>query len=44
MSIIQNLKDYFKKKETNLDTGSAPAGVCPNCYGKQEWTASIIYL
>ncbi len=37
MSIIQNLKDYFKKKENNQETGSAPEGVCPNCWGKQEW-------
>jgi Zn-finger nucleic acid-binding protein len=37
MNIIQHLKDYFKKKEANIETGPAPVGVCPNCYGKQEW-------
>lgn len=36
MSIVSNLKDYFKKKETNKDL-KAPKGVCPNCWGKQEW-------
>ena len=37
MNIIQNLKDYFKKKENNDNAGTAPKGVCPNCFGKQEW-------
>ena len=37
MSITQNLKDYFKKKENQEETGAAPEGVCPNCFGKQEW-------
>lgn len=37
MNILQNLKDYFNKKENNQETESAPEGVCPNCWGKQEW-------
>ncbi len=37
MNILQNLKDYFKKKENDQETGLAPEGVCPNCWGKQEW-------
>ncbi len=37
MNILQNLKDYFKKKENNQKTGLAPEGVCPNCWGKEEW-------
>ena len=37
MDLIQNIKDYFKKKDNNQDAGLSPAGVCPNCYGKQEW-------
>ncbi len=37
MNILQNLKDYFKKKENNQETGPAPESVCPNCWGKQEW-------
>ena len=37
MNLIQNLKSYFKKKENKKETGAAPEGVCPNCWGKQEW-------
>ncbi|WP_452222208.1 hypothetical protein [Lacinutrix salivirga] len=37
MSLIQNIKTYFIKKSNNEPTGKAPEGVCPNCWGKQEW-------
>ncbi len=37
MSLIENLKSYFKKKENSQGKGLAPEGVCPNCWGKQEW-------
>lgn len=37
MSLIENLKSYFKKKENSQGTELAPEGVCPNCWGKQEW-------
>jgi len=37
MSIITNLKNYFKSKLEGKDTLDAPEGVCPNCWGKQEW-------
>jgi len=37
MSIIENLKSYFRKKQNQEETTSAPEGVCPNCWGKQEW-------
>lgn len=37
MSLIQNLKSYFKKKENQEESGLAPEGICPNCWGKQEW-------
>lgn len=37
MSLLQNLKSYFKKKENQEEGGLAPEGVCPNCWGKQEW-------
>ncbi|MFK7811718.1 MAG: hypothetical protein AB8B59_04435 [Maribacter sp.] len=37
MSLLQNLTDYFKKKQDHQETGSTPEGVCPNCWGKQEW-------
>jgi len=31
MSILENLKTYFKAKAENLDAGNAPEGICPNC-------------
>lgn len=37
MSIIENVKAYFSKKLNKEETGLAPEGVCPNCWGKQEW-------
>ncbi|MFT4831774.1 MAG: hypothetical protein ACI815_001424 [Psychroserpens sp.] len=37
MNLVQNLKNYFKKKDNNQEVGDAPAGICPNCWGKQEW-------
>lgn len=37
MSLIQSLQNYFKKKGSDQKTGSAPEGICPNCWGKQEW-------
>lgn len=33
MNIIENLKNYFSKKTT----ATTPEGICPNCWGKQEW-------
>ena len=37
MSIIENVKAYFNKKRNEEEVGLAPEGVCPNCWGKQEW-------
>ena len=37
MSMIDNLKKYFKARSTNQAAMKAPEGVCPNCWGKQEW-------
>lgn len=37
MGLIENLKAYFKKKDNNEAAGDAPEGVCPNCWGEQEW-------
>ncbi|MDB0600377.1 hypothetical protein [Tenacibaculum maritimum] len=37
MNIITNLKNYFKKKSEGDETLKAPEGICPNCWGKQEW-------
>ncbi|MEX0290925.1 MAG: hypothetical protein AB3N14_17610 [Flavobacteriaceae bacterium] len=35
--IIDNIKNYFKAKLEGKATSEAPEGVCPNCWGKQEW-------
>ena len=37
MDLFDSIRTYFKKKQNNEETGSAPEGVCPNCWGKQEW-------
>ena len=37
MNIAQNIKRFFKAKEKNEPAGVAPEGVCPNCWGRQEW-------
>ncbi len=28
---------YFVARQTGDDTAVAPEGVCPNCWGRQEW-------
>ena len=35
--LLDNIKKYFRAKLENKETTSAPEGVCPNCWGKQEW-------
>lgn len=37
MNLIENIKTYFKNKTENKELVNAPEGVCPNCWGKQEW-------
>lgn len=37
MNLIDNVKDYFGKKIEEKGKGYAPKGVCPNCWGNQEW-------
>lgn len=37
MNIIENIKNYFSAKEQGDTTMKAPEGICPNCWGKQEW-------
>lgn len=35
MNLFDKVKSYFKKKVDN--NVKAPEGVCPNCWGKQDW-------
>lgn len=37
MSLLENVKEFFNKKRNHEKTSDAPEGVCPNCWGKQEW-------
>ena len=37
MSLVESLKRFFKDKDKGDKTTVAPEGVCPNCWGKQEW-------
>ncbi len=42
--IIERIKNYFSKKRKGEETGAAPEGVCPNCWGKQEWDGHFFEL
>ncbi len=44
MSIADSIKSFFKAKEKNEATGSAPEGICPNCWGRQEWEGNYYKL
>ena len=35
--IALNIKNYFSKKERKEETGKAPEGMCPTCWGFNEW-------
>ena len=41
MNIFENVKAYFLAKSNNKDSGKAPEGICPNCWGKQEWEGNF---
>lgn len=37
MNILESVKQYFGKKIKNETDVKTPEGICPNCWGKQEW-------
>ena len=37
MNLLENVKNYFNKKKNSDSSVLAPKGVCPNCWGKQDW-------
>ncbi|MDX6748040.1 hypothetical protein SHK09_14680 [Polaribacter sp. PL03] len=37
MNIIESIKTYFTAKVEGNTSKKAPVGICPNCWGKQEW-------
>ena len=44
MNIIQNIKNYFNSKAEGNTSANAPEGICPNCWGKQEWEGEFYKL
>ncbi len=38
--MIEPIINFFKKNPTSSN-GTAPEGVCPNCWGKQEYDGTI---
>ena len=43
MSLLENVKNYFKKEITETNP-IAPKGVCPNCWGRQDWDGEYFKL
>ena len=37
MSILENVKTFFVKKQTGNSIDVATKKACPNCWGVQEW-------
>jgi hypothetical protein len=44
MKLFDNVATYFNKKLNKEETGLAPEGVCPNCWGKQEWEGEFFKI
>ncbi len=44
MNITENLIKFFKAKSGHETTGPAPEGICPNCWGRQEWEGNYYEL
>lgn len=37
MNLTNSLKEYFDAKINGNESEKSPKGVCPNCWGEQEW-------
>ncbi|MFT5827362.1 MAG: hypothetical protein ACI9AB_000308 [Urechidicola sp.] len=35
--LLDKINAYFTKKSKEEETGPAPEGMCPNCWGYTEW-------
>ena len=44
MSLLQNIKNYFTAKNEGNTAEKAPVGICPNCWGKEEWDGEFYKL
>ena len=42
--IITAIKNYFSKKWNGESNEQAPEGICPNCWGRQEWDNQFFEL
>ncbi|MGB0424174.1 MAG: hypothetical protein ACPGED_07625 [Flavobacteriales bacterium] len=36
-NLVDSIKNYFARKENGENTGSAPEGMCPTCWGHSEY-------
>jgi hypothetical protein len=36
-TIVKNIKAYFSSKQDGEQTKLVPEGMCPNCWGHDEW-------
>lgn len=44
MDIAKSIKNYFKAKESRQSENTSPEGICPNCWGRQEWEGNYYDL
>jgi len=44
MSLADSIKRFFKAKENKEPVVKAPEGICPNCWGRQEWEGNYYKL
>lgn len=44
MDIAKSIKNYFKAKESHQSIAASPEGICPNCWGRQEWEGNYFKL
>ena len=44
MSLLQSIKKYFTAKNEGNTVEKAPVGICPNCWGKEEWDGEFYKL
>lgn len=42
--IIDSIKRFFSKKRKGEPTEETPQGVCPNCWGKQEYDGEFFEI
>ena len=42
MNITDNLINFFRAKSKNEPNGVAPEGICPNCWGRQEYEKQLV--